>query len=280
MKSRSEPLNTSESQDSSKTENATIELLKNRRSVRDFETRPIPEAIVRTLLETTLRAPTAGNMMLYSILRIEDESIKKRLAVSCDDQPFIARSPLVLVFLADYAKWMRYFDLCGVRDLEAGRKGDLNAVRPAAGDMFLAIDDALIAAQTAVTAAEALGLGSCYIGDVMERFEEHRELLGFPRWCFPAAMLCIGYPSARQRAAPLRSRFPMDTMVFTDRYRELESGDYERMFGTDEYRNMPLRPGAKNYGQHMYLRKFAAEFSVEMRRSVDAALDDWRSSSR
>lgn len=254
--------------------NPTLDLIHARKSARDFEARPVPEDVVRSLLEATLRAPTAGNMMLYSILRIEDQAIKDALAVSCDNQPFIARSPLVLVFLADYARWMRYFDACGL-DGWAAERGQTR-LRPAEGDFLLAVDDALIAAQTAVIAAESLGLGSCYIGDVMERFEEHRALLDFPKWCFPAAMLCMGYPSERQLRSPARSRFPLDAVVFTDRYRSLDGDDYDRMFGTEEYRAERLRPGTANYGQHMYARKFAADFSVEMRRSVRAAIDEWQ----
>ena len=254
--------------------NPTLDLIFARKSARDFEARPVPEKVVRTLLDAAIRAPTAGNMMLYSILRIEDQSIKDALAISCDHQPFIARAPLVLVFLADYARWMRYFDHCGL-DGWCAERGARRAW-PAEGDLMLAVDDALIAAQTAVIAAESLGMGSCYIGDVMERFEEHRAMLGFPKWCFPAAMLCLGYPSERQLRSPARSRFPADTVVFTDRYRELEEGDYARMFGTEEYRSENLRPGTSNYGQHMYVRKFSADFSVEMRRSVRAALEEWR----
>ena len=42
---------------------------------------------------------------------------------------------------------------------------------------MLAVTDCAIAAQNAVTAADSLGLGSCYIGDIMEQCEFHRELL-------------------------------------------------------------------------------------------------------
>ena len=56
-----------------------------------------------------MRAPTAGNLMLYSIIEIEDQALKDRLAVTCDDQPFIAKAPWVLVFVADFQKWMDLF---------------------------------------------------------------------------------------------------------------------------------------------------------------------------
>ena len=62
---------------------------------------------------------------------------------------------------------------------------------------MLACCDALIAAQNAVIAAESLGIGSCYIGDIMEQAETHAELLGLPRYTFPVAMLCFGRPKTR-----------------------------------------------------------------------------------
>jgi len=196
--------------------------------------------------------------------------MKDSLAKSCDDQPFIARAPWVLVFVADYQRWMDYFEASG-----AGRSGGALA-RPREGDFLLALDDALIAAQTAVIAAESLGLGSCYIGDVMERFEEHRELLGLPRYAFPAAMLCLGYPTQQQRERPRPPRFDRRHIVFKNRYERRRPEDFAEMFADPHYAGATLLPGAANFGQHMYLRKFAAAFSEEMRRSVRRMLEEWK----
>ena len=143
-----------------------------------------------------MRAPTAGNLMLYTIIEIEDQALKDRLAVTCDHQPFIARAPWVLLFVADFQKWMDLFAACGCDDLPGVPAG----ATPGLGDLLMACNDALIAAQNAVVAAESLGIGSCYIGDIMELGEEHAELLHLPRWTFPAAMLCFGRP--KTRAAP------------------------------------------------------------------------------
>ena len=67
---------------------------------------------------------------------------------------------------------------------------------------MLAVTDCVIAAQNAVTAADSLGLGSCYIGDIMERCEFHRELLNLPDYVFPAVMLVIGAPTQQQLDRP------------------------------------------------------------------------------
>ncbi len=70
--------------------------------------------------------------------------------------------------------------------------------KPEEGDLFLACCDALIAAQTAVIAAESLGLGSCYIGDIMENYEVHRDLFKLPKYVFPICLVCFGYPTRQQ----------------------------------------------------------------------------------
>ena len=140
----------------------TLQLLNNRRSVRSFEDRIIePEALFQ-LKEATLRAPTAGNMALYSIVEVHDSSKKEKLAKICDEQSMIERAPLVWVFLADMQKWVNYFHESGAVD--RAEKASLASFRkPGLGDLHLCLQDAVIAAQNAVVAAEALGLGSCYI---------------------------------------------------------------------------------------------------------------------
>ena len=69
------------------------------------EPRPIEPEVKRDFLAATLRAPTAGNLMLYSIIDITDQATKDALAESCDNQPFIATAPMLWLFVADYQRW-------------------------------------------------------------------------------------------------------------------------------------------------------------------------------
>lgn len=85
--------------------NEILKSLHGRKSVRVFEERKIPASIKREILLAAMAAPSAGNQQLYTILDITDQSIKNRLAVTCDNQPFIAKAPMVLIFLADCQKW-------------------------------------------------------------------------------------------------------------------------------------------------------------------------------
>ncbi len=89
--------------------NETIAVIQNRRSVRAFQDKPIGRDMVDLIINSAMRAPTAGNMMLYSIIEVDDQAMKERLVQSCDNQPFIAKAPLVLLFLADYQRWFDFF---------------------------------------------------------------------------------------------------------------------------------------------------------------------------
>ena len=257
--------------------NEVIQTLLNRKSMRAYEARPIAEGVKRELLSATLRAPTAGNMMLYSIIDVTEQSLKDTLAESCDNQPFISQAPLVWLFLADYQRWTDYFDVSDV-----DKVCDLRGVprrKPEEGDVFLACCDALIAAQTAVIAAESLGLGSCYIGDILERYEIHREMFNLPDYVFPIALLCFGYPTEQQKERVPTTRFDPRFVKFENRYQRLSAADFTEMYHDQQTRW--LSRGTKpddidNFGQLLYFRKFAADYSLEMSRSVRAMLKAWQ----
>lgn len=255
--------------------NQTMEVLLSRKSVRAYEKRAVEPDVRAAILKATLRAPTAGNMMLYSIIDVTDQRLKDRLAVTCDNQPFIARAPMVWLFLADYQRWYDYFRISDVASICQQKDEPMRA--PKEGDLFLACCDALIAAQNAVIAAESFGIGSCYIGDVIEQYEEHKKLLNLPQYVFPICMLVFGYPTQQQKDRELPSRFDEKFILFENGYRQLEPAEFDEMFAERE-RRMPrgkAMQGIDNYGQAMYQRKFSSGFSVEMSRSAREWLQGW-----
>jgi len=255
--------------------NDVLEVLLKRKSVRAYTDQPISAEVKAQILQATLRAPTAGNMMLYSIIDVTDQRLKDRLAVTCDNQPFIAKAPMVWLFLADYQRWMDYFLHSGVEAACASRGDPFR--KPEEGDLFIACCDALIAAQNAVIAAESLGLGSCYIGDILEQHETHRDLFSLPRYAFPICLLCFGYPTQGQIDRLRTSRFDEKFILFKDRYHPLVGDEFEEMFRELEaVRAKNAGPDMPpNFGQAMYFRKFGADFSIEMNRSVRAMLKAW-----
>jgi nitroreductase len=254
--------------------NPVIDTILNRKSVRAYEKRPIEPEIKAQILQVTLRAPTAGNMMLYSIIEVDDQDKKDSLAKTCDNQPFIAKAPLVLLFLADYQRWYDYFLHSGVEEL--CKRENTPMRKPAEGDLMIACCDALIAAQTAVIAAESLGIGSCYIGDIMERWEINRELFNLPRYTFPICLLCFGYPTRGQQLRKKTSRFNERFVIFRDVYKKLSEQEFDEMFAEREemFKQLNVKI-ADNVGQQQYFRKFNADFTIEMTRSVRACLNHW-----
>lgn len=142
--------------------------------------------------------------------------------------------------------------------------------RPGSGDLLLAVDDALIAAQNAVTAAESLGIGSCYIGDIMEQCELHRELLRLPEYVFPAAMLVFGYPTAQQLQRPKPRRCSMEDIVCENTYLRKDGPGLRRMFQKET-----VNQSFEEWSQAFCRRKYNSDFSREMSRSVDMYLKDY-----
>ena len=241
--------------------NNIIELLHTRKSVRVYEERSIPAEEKRAILDAALQAPTAGNMSLFTILDITDPNLKQRLSVTCDNQPFIATAPMVLIFCADYRRWYDAFcDGC-----EQVRKPDV-------GDFMLATADALIAAQNAVVAAESLGIGSCYIGDITENYEIHKELLNLPQYVAPAAMLCLGYPTEQQKNRRKPTRFATEDLVYENGYQADKAAKMGEILMEREGKSPEEYA---DWIQRFCARKWNSDFSEEMSRSCRAMLKDW-----
>lgn len=247
--------------------NEVLEQLKARKSVRVYTDQPISPEIKDAILQSAFQAPTAGNMMLYTILDITDQHLKETLAVTCDNQPFISKAPVVLVFLADYQRWFDSFEL------EQGAISPEKLRLPAEGDLMLACCDALIAAQNAVVAAESMGIGSCYIGDILERYETHKDLFNLPHYVLPVAMLCFGYPSKSQIDRIKPKRFSKKYIVHENKYQRQTSEQLKEMFSSQS-------SNTENFDfsttiSAMLKRKWNCEFSEEMSRSVKKMIDNW-----
>lgn len=239
--------------------NEVLKQLYERKSVRVFANKEISAEDKYAILRAAAEAPTAGNQQLYTIIDVTDQSLKNKLAVSCDNQPFIANAKMVLIFCADCKKWYDGFVAAGC-----------SPRAPGVGDLLLAVSDTNIAAQNAVTAAESLGIGSCYIGDIMENCEIHREMLGLPKYVFPAAMLVFGYPTEQQAARSKPERADMKHIVHENKYREMDSNELEEMFSPKA-----LEKSYENWMKAFCERKYNSDFSREMTRSVKEFLKDF-----
>ena len=240
-------------------DNLVLHQLSERKSVCAFLDRPILPEDKRAILEAACAAPTAGNQQLYTILDITDEKLKEALAETCDHQPFIASAPMVLVFLADVRRWLDLYRAAG-----------LDCRAPGPGDLLLAVSDANIAAENAVTAAWSLGIGSCFIGDVMENCERQKELLSLPAHVFPAAMVVFGYPTEQQRERAKPPRAPLRSIVQENAYR-LRSPTELRAMTEKDWRASSYEDWAARFCE----RKYNSGFSREMSRSVAKYLEEY-----
>lgn len=248
--------------------NETLSLIMHRHSTRVFRAQAISEADKRAVQEATLRAPTGGNMAPYSVIDVTDQAVKDRLAELCDHQPMIAKAPMVWVFVADMQKWYDWFALD-----RCAEKSGVELRAPGPGDLDIALQDTLVAAQTAVIAAQSLGIGSCYIGDVVENGERLQELLDLPRFTFPACMLIFGYPQA-EGERNLLPRPPKEDMFMENRYHRRTLGELERAYRA--HTDLDRKSGrGGSHAEALYRRKYTSAFMAEMNRSVAMWLGRW-----
>ncbi len=198
-------------------DNDTLRLLLNRSSCRSFEDRTIPEDILTTVLEGGTRAATGGNLQPYSIIEIRNPETRKRLAELNEDQSFIETAPVDLVFCIDWRRLSRWAAL---------ERAPFTADK-SFRHFWISFQDTIIAAQNICTAADALGLGSVYVGTIIDRLREHRQILQLPRGVFPVVLLSLGYP--KFRPATKRKLGP-DSIVHREVYRDASDEDLRRMF--------------------------------------------------
>ena len=258
------------------TGNAVLDILEHRSSTRAFarddDDRPVAVTDEQraAILHAASRAPSAGAMMMYSIVSIREQATLDRLADLCDHQPMIAKAPWALIFVVDYAKWIDLFEHVGCFEPEfVERTGKAPRRAPGLGDFAIAAQDAVIAAQNAVVAAESLGIGSCYIGDVLENAEAMRDALHLPQYVVPACMLVFGRPTEQQQRRPKPARFAEQAVVCENVYTDRTPDELRADFAAKAAANGQLDYDFDKAVQAFCKRKYASDFSREMTRSAE-----------
>ena len=242
--------------------NQTLKDIYERKSVRVFEDRAIGKEEKRRILEAAIQAPTAGNQGMFAIIDVTDPELKAKLAETCDHQKFIATAPMVLAFCADYQRWYDAYLAHGEAEVR----------KPAEGDLMLAFEDTLIAAQNAVVAAQSMGIGSCYIGDFLENYETQKEILNLPKYVVPAVVVVFGYPTEQQRERVKPPRFSVEEVVGENTYLR-KSG--EEFLGMLQKRQGLEDEACDPWFTEFYNGKYNSDFSREMRRSVHEMIKAW-----
>ncbi|MGD9678335.1 MAG: nitroreductase family protein [Vulcanibacillus sp.] len=239
--------------------NEIINLLKSHTSIRKFNETKITDEQIQHIIESAMRGATAGNMMAYSIIKIRSKDTLAKLANSCDNQPFIADADLALMFVADNYKWNKFYEKRNISETYTDYKG------PSISDFMLGVEDAMIAAQNAVIAAESLGIGTCYIGDIMESYEYHKELFNLPKFTMPIALVVMGNYDTKPQ---VRERFHKSHVVFDESYPTITEEFIDNMFIKEESKD-------KDFATKFYKRKMDAPFFKEMIRSIKLYINEW-----
>jgi nitroreductase len=188
--------------------NETMRLLMERASCRVFSDKKIPEDTLDLILDAGVHAATGGNLQPYSIIKIESQDTRKKLAEMCG-QNFIARAPVNLIFCIDWHRLERW------AESEVAPFTATKAFR----HFWISFQDTVISAQNICTAADAMGLGSVYIGTIMELMPEVNKLCELPKGVLPIVLLCLGYPGSKLK---VRRKLGRAVVVHNERYHELD----------------------------------------------------------
>ncbi len=202
----------------------TINTLLNHKTIRNYKTDPIDDPILEEILEAGFRASTTGNMQVYSVIVTRDEQRRKELCKLHFGQQMVEQAPVTLTFCADFNRFNKW---CRQRDADPGYDNFLS--------FFTASIDALLVAQNVCVAAEAHGLGICYLGPTTYQADKLIDFFDLPEGVVPVTTVVIGYPNENPEQA---DRLPAEGVVHHETYKDYSPEDIDRIYQHKE--NLPL----------------------------------------
>ncbi len=197
----------------------TIELLRNRVSVRKYEDRAVDDETLNAVLEAAFRSPTSSNIQAYSVVVVRDPDLKEKLSDVAGGQQHVKNAPVFLAFCADLTR------------TEAAIKKAGNEMGGANLELALVASiDASLVGMSAYLAADSLGLKGVMIGGMRNDAIKAAELLGLPGGVYCIFGMCLGYPA---EAPPQKPRMDFDRMLHRERYQASGSGTDEAITDYD-----------------------------------------------
>jgi len=196
---------------------SVMECIYARRSVRSFRPDPIPEEVIRQILEAGRFAPCGGGGEPWRFGVIRDQQRKERLAKAAGEQVWIASAPIVLALCADISGAFPSSDFERVvNDARFGREfvpyteqcPDSRAMAK-----FWANSVPFLPGAQINLAAVSFGLGACWVGYLDT--DEASRILGLPEDVVCLYLMPIGYPAERPEPA---SRSDLRSMVFFEEW--------------------------------------------------------------
>lgn len=201
--------------------NPILDVIKQHVSVREYTKDPVSEETLNQILSAACNGSTMGNMQLFSIIVTQDDEMKSKMAPFHFNQPMATQAPLILTFCADFHRFNRY---CEFRDADTKAYSNMQSYH-------WAVTDALIAAQNACVAAEALGLGICWMGTITYNVDKFAEALQLPKHVVPVACIAMGYP---QKKSALTQKLPMEALVHREIYHDYDRERIDAIYAEKE----------------------------------------------
>ena len=198
----------------------TLELLRNRRTIRRYSDAPVSDELLNELLEVAFRAPTTGGMQLYSVVVTRSDEMKSRLAPTHFNQPTVKAAPVVLTFCADFNRFVKW---CEASHAQPGYDNYTS--------FTTAMIDTLLVAQQFNTAAEARGLGCCYLGTTTYNAPQIAEILHLPRLVVPVTTLTVGFPDGMPEQV---ERLPIEACIHREQYQDYSSERIQSLYAAKE----------------------------------------------
>jgi nitroreductase len=193
-----------------------LETIFNHRSIRKYKSSPVSDEILDKVLQAGSRASTTGNMQVYSIIITKDEDIRKQLWEAHFKQDMVLQAPVHMTFCADFNRFTKW---CKQRKAVPGYGNFLS--------FFTAAIDALLVSQNVALAAEAHGLGICYLGTATYMADRIVEILELPELVVPVTCIVMGYPDEQPG---LTDRLPMNSIKHEEKYKEYLPEDIDMIY--------------------------------------------------
>ncbi len=203
------------------------DILLNRSTIRKYLADPVDEVLLNSILEEGCRASNTGNMQVYSIIVTRDEAIRKALAPSHFNQKMVTEAPVLLTFCADFNRFVKW---CNLREATPGYDNFLS--------FMTAAIDALIVAQTVCIAAEARGLGICYLGTTTYMAHKIIDTLKIPRGVVPVTAVTLGWPAETPEQT---DRLPVQAVTHKEVYQDYSDEDITFFYSAKEEREDSLQ---------------------------------------
>ncbi len=172
------------------------EAVRRRKSVRSFRSTPVPDDVLRRVLEAARLAPSARNDQEWRYVIVRDRETIERVSRAAPGQDFIAEAPVLIVCCAETDRRLM-----------------------SCGHYAYAIDSA-ISIDHLTLGATAEGLGTCWIGG----FDPSavRPILGIPDSIEVVELLPLGYPT--DDSIVEKKRKPIEEIAYYERWKKISGG--------------------------------------------------------